>query len=173
MIVAGADPGAEGAVVFLDAETCRVQAVVEMPMSGRELRVRELAMDLVAALDGRRCGHLFIERQTPFAAAQRHIGATSAFSLGERYMAVRAIAAAYGWPYEIVPASVWKKHFAIAKDKRLALDAAGRLMPEDVGFWTVRRGYCTRAAAIGRAEAALIGLYGIRALGGIAPGEAA
>jgi hypothetical protein len=135
--------------------------------------VRELALDLIAALDGRRLGHLWIERQAPYAGGTRRIGASSAFALGQRYMAVKAIASCHGWPYEIVTAGTWKKHFGIAADKRLALDAAGRLMPEDTGHWTVRRGFCTRAQAIGRAEAALIGLFGIRALGGIAAGEAA
>jgi hypothetical protein len=101
------------------------------------------------------------------------MGATSAFNMGQRYMALKALAAAYGWPYEIVSAQKWKRYFGIAADKAFALYAAGRLLPEDTGLWTPRRGYCTRAQAIGRAEAALIGLYGIRALGGIAKGEAA
>jgi hypothetical protein len=173
MIVAGADPGADGAVALLDAETCRVLAIIDMPMSGRELRVRELALDLVAALDGRRVGHIFIERQAPYAGGTRRIGASSAFALGQRFMALKAIAACHGWPCELVSAAKWKGHFRIAADKTLALDCAGRLLPEDVGRWTVRRGFCTRAQAIGRAEASLIALFGIRALGGIAKGEAA
>lgn len=164
MIVAGCDPGAEGALAFLDAETCRVVAVVDMPMSGGELRVRELAIDLLAALDERRCAHLWIERQAPFAGGTRRIGASSAFNLGQRYMAVQAIAACHGWPYEIVSAARWKKHYGIAATKSLAVHKAGQLLPEDAGWWTARRGHCTGARAIGRAEAALIGLYGIRSI---------
>ena len=173
MIVAGADPGAEGAIAFLDAETCRVLAIVDMPMSAGELRVRELATDLLAALDERRCGHIWIEKQVPFAGAGRSMGASSAFALGQRYMALCAIAACHGWPYETVSPAKWKRHFGIAADKALALDAAGRLLPEDSGLWTARRGYCTRARAIGRSEAALIGLYGIRSFNAIATGAAA
>src|SRR4029077_6467347 len=148
---------------------------VDMPMSGAELRVRELALDLVAALDGRRLGHIWIERQAAYAGSDRgrRMGSTSAFNMGQRYMALKALSAAYGWPYEIVAPAKWKGHFGIRADKALALDCAGRLLPEDVGRWTVRRGFCTRPQAIGRAEAALIALYGIRALGGIAKGEAA
>ena len=119
--------------------------------------MRELATDLLAALDGRRCGHLWIERQAPFAGGTRRIGATSAFNLGQRYMAIQAIAACHGWPYEIVSAAKWKRHFGIAATKSLALHMAGKLMPEDAGLWTARRGYCTRARGIGRAEAALSG----------------
>jgi len=174
MIVAGCDPGADGAVAFLDAETCRVLAIVDMPMSAGELRVRELATDLVAALDERRCGHLWIEKQAPFAGSgQRRMGASSAFALGQRYMALCAIAACNGWPYEVVSPAKWKGHFGIKADKALALDCAGRLLPEDAGLWTARRGYCTRAHAIGRAEAALIALFGIRTFHTVARGVAA
>lgn len=173
MIVAGADPGADGALAFIDAETVRVIALVDMPMSAGELRVRELATDLVAALDGRRCGHLWVEKQVPFAGAGRSMGASSAFALGQRYMAICTIAACHGWPYEVVSPRVWKRHFGIAADKSLALDCAGRLLPEDAGLWTARRGYITRAHAIGRAEAVLIGLYGVRTFNAIATGAAA
>ena len=173
MIVGGCDPGADGAVAFIDAETVRVLAIVEMPMSAGELRVRELATDLLAALDGRRCGHLWIEKQVPFAGAGRSMGASSAFALGQRYMALCAIAACHGWPYEVVSPVKWKRHFGITADKSLALDCAGRLLPDDAGLWTARRGYCTRARGIGRAEAALIGLFGIRSFNNIAAGVAA
>jgi len=173
VIVAGADPGADGAVAFIDAETCRVLAIVDMPMAGTELMVRDLANELLAALDERRCGHLWIERQAPWAGGERRIGASSAFALGQRYMAVKAIAACHGWPLSIVTAAKWKSHYGIKASKTLALAAAGRLLPEDAGLWTARRGYCTRAHAIGRAEAALIGLYGIRTFHTIARGVAA
>ena len=173
MIIAGCDPGADGALAFIDAETVRVLHIVDMPMSGTDLRVRELATDLLAALDGRRCGHLWIERQAPFAGGERRIGASSAFNLGQRYMAVQAIAACHGWPYEIVSAARWKRHFGIAATKSLALHMAGKLLPEEVVLWTARRGYCTRERVIGRAEAALIGLYGIRSFNAVATGAAA
>jgi len=173
VILGGADPGADGAVALLDAETGRILALVDMPMSGAELRVRDLLLDLNAALDGRRLGHLWIERQAPYAGEGRRIGASSAFRLGERYMALKAIAACSGWPFEIVTAARWKQHFGIRADKSLALECAGRLLPEDAGRWTARRGVCTKAAAIGRAEAALIALYGSRSLAAISAGAAA
>jgi hypothetical protein len=88
-------------------------------------------------------------------------------------MALCAIAACHGWPYEVVSPVKWKGHFGIRADKSLALDCAGKLMPEDAGLWTARRGYCTRARGIGRAEAALIALFGIRSFNNIAAGVAA
>ncbi len=88
-------------------------------------------------------------------------------------MALKAIAACYGWPAEIVTAAKWKSHFGIKADKRLPSIAPGALLPDDVGRWTVRRGYCTKAQAIGRAEAALIALYGVRMTRAIAAEVAA
>jgi len=175
MVIGGCDPGADGAVCFIDAETMRVLHLIDMPMSAGELRVRELATDLLAALDGRRCGHLWIERQQPFAKAGRTIGATSAFNLGQRYMALKAIAACHGWPTEIIAPTKWKRHFGITtgSGKEWSLYIAGQAMPEDAGLWTARRGYCTRARGIGRAEAALIALFGIRSFNNIAAGVAA
>jgi hypothetical protein len=168
MILAGCDPGAQGALALLDAETCRVVAIIDMPMSGSELRVRELVMDIEGTLDGRRVGSLFVEKQAPFAGAGRSIGASSAFNIGQRFMAIKAIAACFGWPTEIVPPAKWQRHFGIPKaDKERSLALAEQLMPEDCGLWKPRRGYCTKAQTIGRAEAALIGLFGIRTLAGL------
>ena len=169
MIIAGADPGAEGAIALLDAETRRVLAILDMPMAGPELLVRELVGDLDGALDGRRVGHLIMEKQAPFAKEGRQAGATSAFNMGQRFMALKAIAACYGWPVEIVTAQKWQKHFGIAKaDKAKSIALADQLMPQDCGLWKVRRGYCTKAHSFGRAEASLIALYGVRMFTGIA-----
>ena len=81
---------------------------------------------------------------------------------------IMTIASSTTNPVEIVSASKWKAHYGIRATKSLALAAAGRLMPEDAGLWTARRGYCTRSRAIGRAESALIALYGIRSFNAIA-----
>lgn len=173
MIIAGADPGAAGALAFIDAETRRVLGIIDMPMSGPELLVRELVMDIEQTLDGRRVGSIFIEHQAAFLGAGKSgaIGATSAFNLGGRFWALRAIAACLGWPTELPRPAKWQKHFGITKaDKAKSLALADQLMVLDCGLWSVRRGYCTKVQAIGRAEAALIGLYGVRVLAGIAAG---
>lgn len=169
MIIAGADPGAQGALALIDVETRRVRAIIDMPMAGPELLVRELVMDLERTLDGRRVGSLFIEKQAPFAGGGRSIGASSAFNLGQRFMAIKAIAACSGWPTEIVSPAKWQKHFGIAKaDKMRSLALADQLMPEDCGLWKTRRGHCTKEQAIGRAESALLAMFGIRSLAVIA-----
>ena len=91
MIIAGADPGFHGAHrVSRNRSTVRVVGIVDMPLarkkSGRhELLLHELVADCVGALDGRRCGHLWLEKVNAFAPAGRRMGASSACSLGQRY----------------------------------------------------------------------------------------
>ena len=91
MIIAGADPGFHGRDrVSRELDPVRVVGIVDMPLarkkSGRhELLLHELVADCVGALDGRRCGHLWLEKVNAFAPAGRRMGASSAFSLGERY----------------------------------------------------------------------------------------
>jgi hypothetical protein len=83
-------------------------------------------------------------------------------------MAVKAIAACLGWPYEIISAVKWQSHFKIGKaNKALAIAVADQVMPLDCGLWKVRRGYCNKQQASGRAEAALIAMYGVRMFSGI------
>lgn len=169
MIIAGVDPGAEGAMAFVDAETRRIVAVISMPMAGADLLVRELVQDIEGTLDGRKCGSIFIEKQAGFALAGKTMGATSAFNLGGRFWAIRAIAACFGWPTEIVSPAKWQRGFGIVKaDKDKSVQLADELFPMDCGLWRVRRGYCTKAASIGRAESALIALHGVRTRAGIA-----
>ena len=169
MIIAGADPGAQGAIAFLNAETRRLVAIISMPMAGSDLRVRDLVMDIDQTLDGLRVGMIFIERQAPFVAGDKaRIGAKTAFSIGERFMAIKAIAACLGWPGQIVSPAKWQKALGITKaNKATSLALADQLMPEDCGLWKPRRGYCTKEQAIGRAEAALIAMYGVQAMAGI------
>lgn len=172
-IICGADPGLSGALAFLDAETRRVLGIIDMPVAAsgsgrRQLLLRDLVVDVAGTLDGRRVGHIFIERQQPFASEGKKMGAASAFALGECYMAVKMIAAASGWPMTIVTPQEWKRSFSLSRDKDEARAAASRIMPEDAGLWTVRRGYCTKERAIGRCEAALIGWFGIQSFVGIA-----
>lgn len=167
MIVAGVDPGAHGAIALIDIETRRILGIIDMPMAGADLLVRELINDIKDTLDGLRVGSIFIEKQAAFLGAGKgvRIGATSAFNLGGRFWALRAIAACFGWPCEIVPPQKWQKHFGITKaDKERSLALADQLMPEDCGLWKRRRSFCTKEQAIGRCESALIALYGVRTM---------
>jgi hypothetical protein len=169
MIVAGADPGFDGAIAFLEVDPLRVVGIVDMPTakkkSGRrELALHELVGDCLQVLDGRRCGHLIIERVNSFAPAGRRMGASSAFSLGECAMAVRMLAACHGWPVTMIAPGQWKRVFSLSADKAQARLRASELLPADAVFWTQKRGLVTVAQANGRAEATLLALYGTRTL---------
>lgn len=173
MIFVGADPGLDGALAFLDVETLGLLGIVDMPTAKkangrREILLAELVADVVGVLDGRRVGRLIVERQQPFAGAERSMGATSAFALGECYMAVKMLAASSGWPMEIVTPAAWKRAYGLPAAKEAALGEANRQMPIDAGLWRQKRGVCTKVQAIARAEAALIALHGARTFAGIA-----
>lgn len=167
MIIAGADPGLDGAIAFFDSEAGRLLGIVDMPTAKkatgrRELLMRVLAVEVAGTLDGRKCRLIVIERQQPFARGPegvRGMGAASAFALGECYASVKMLAAALAWPTTIVTAQAWKKSFGLPREKEAALAEAGRRMPEDAMLWAIKRGVRTKATAIGRCEAALIALY--------------
>ncbi len=171
MILAGADPGFLGAVCFLRVESeateARVLGVCDMPTvkkaSGRrELLLHDLVADCLGILDGRRCGHLWIERVNAFAPAERRMGASAAFSFGECFMALKMLAACQGWPFTLVGPAQWKKTFSLGSDKGQARARASELMPDDRHLWTPKRGVVNTEQASGRAEAALICLHGVR-----------
>jgi hypothetical protein len=92
------------------------------------------------------------------------MGASSAFSLGECSMAVKMLATCLGWPVTMIGAAQWKKGFALGPGKGQARLRARELLPEDAHLWTSRRSRVTMQQANGRAEAALLALYGVRSL---------
>jgi len=178
MIVCACDPGFSGAVAFLElSEPYRVLGVVDMPTakkaSGRrELLLHELVSSCREVLGNQICGHMWIERQVPFGGGEAaegkapRMGASSAFSLGGCQMAVEMMAVCFGWPKELVMPGVWKRHFGIGKDKALARARASELLPADRHLWTPRRGGVNTEHATGRAEAVLLGLYGVHTTNG-------
>jgi hypothetical protein len=144
MIVAGADPGFDGALCFLDVEAHRVIGIVDVPTaqkkSGRrELLLHELVADCLGAPDGRRVGHLWLEKLNGFAPGGRRMGASSAFSLGECFMAIRMLATCRGWPVTLIEPAQWKRAFGLGADKAQARLRASELLPDDAFLWTPSR----------------------------------
>ena len=174
MLIAGCDPGRFGALALLDSEGPALRAIIDMPSSPDGLLLAELVADVTGALDGRRVAHLFVERQQAFAGSGnvRKMGVSSAKALGEYEMAIRMMAACFGWPVTRITSPQWKKHFRLNADKGQAIRRAGELLPQEAGRWTVRRGHCTKPQAEGRAESALIAIYGFHTVTNIPTGEA-
>jgi crossover junction endodeoxyribonuclease RuvC len=166
MLIAGVDPGLDGALAFLDPATLRLVAMIGMPAmkiakgkgSKREISARELVVQIERevpvglSLDVR----VYIE----WVHSSSQMGVTSAFQFGRGYGVVEGVIASFGWPIEYVTATKWKKSLRVPAEKDDARNRASQLMPRDAEHWTPQRLVMTKAQASGRAESALIALYG-------------
>jgi crossover junction endodeoxyribonuclease RuvC len=80
-------------------------------------------------------------------------GVTSSFSFGLAYGLARGVLAALSIPVTLVTPNEWKRSFRIGPDKRQARLIASRLFPANAADFT-------RVKDDGRAEAALLALFG-------------
>ena len=57
-------------------------------------------------------------------------GRGSIFTFGTEYGFIQGVLRAYGIPYQLVPANVWKKEYSlIGKDKKASIETCQRLFP--------------------------------------------
>lgn len=158
MVILGIDPGLSGAVAVLNDG--RLTAIVDMPAvqiraKGRELNLPDLASQLSEV----------IRSETPHAAwiesvhAMPSQGVSSSFKFGRCYGEVRGIIAAHAIPIKPVTPHEWKKVLRLGQGK----DAARALASAE---WPDMAERFRRVKDDGRAEAALIALYGWRQMNG-------
>jgi len=160
-IICGIDPGLSGALAMLDARTGELR-VFDMPTfalarggkNKREIDVVGLA-NLIAA--DRHPGHTFIEQ----VGAMPGQGVSGVFAFGKAYGIIIGVLAARGVPMTFVNPRVWKKALGVPAAKDGARARASQLMPTSAFWWPLVK-------HDGRAEAALIALYGRQSLGAIA-----
>jgi hypothetical protein len=165
LVVCGIDPGTDGAIAFLaDGE---VERIVNYPTLQLKKGSKKRSLDyhgLCAVFDAPRPDHAFVE-ETWNRPGEGHSGALVGY-----YMATLGVLAALKIPWTGVSPQAWKRYFRVPKDstphKELSRQRANQLMPRGEEYWTPRRLVMTKAQAGGRAEAALICLYGLRALPG-------
>lgn len=163
MILLGIDPGLSGALAWLDHDG-NVLAIEDMPTHelkrGGKIK-RDIDRHRLAALldlsSPHRPGHVFIEQ----VGAMPGQGVTSMFAFGKTYGIVLGAVAAKGLPSSEVTPAVWKKRLGLATGKDAARKRASELLPGAAHRWPLVK-------HDGRAEAALIALYGARSLAGIA-----
>ncbi len=175
MLIAGADPGLDGAIAFLDTATMRFVAVVSMPAltlgkgkgAKRNISMRSLAVQIA---------HELIDREPPDClfledvSSSPQMGVTSAFSFGRSFGGIEGIAAVFDWPIRYVSPAKWKRALGVPAQKDDAINRATQLLSRDAALWVIKRGNINAKQASGRAEAALIALYGARSLGAVADG---
>ena len=157
MILAGIDPGLGGAVALLDATTGAVLDVLDMPTlllrRGGKHKHELDAHALAAALGRDRIGHAFVEAVGAMPAQ----GVSSVFSFGKSVGILIGVLATLGTPMTFVAPGVWKKALGVPAAKDGARARASQLMPDAVHHWPLVKHH-------GRAEAAILGLYGLRQL---------
>jgi hypothetical protein len=149
----GIDPGVRGALVVVeitDGVAPQLMVAIDIPVVGlgAKERVDVLAIrDWIAAYQPQAA---FIER----AQAMPKQGASSGFKYGRAVGAIEAAIALCGIPLTIVEPAPWKRfHGLRGREKELSRLRALQLFPCANGLLARKRDH-------GRAEAALIGLYG-------------
>jgi Holliday junction resolvasome RuvABC endonuclease subunit len=146
-ILCGIDPGAKGALAFIDARTGRLVAVYALPV--REVRGKTVVDEdqLLALLRTHRPDEVWIE--DVFSSPQ--MGVVGAFSFGENKGHCKMAAKAVAGHYETVSPAVWKRDLACTADKNSSRRRARQLFPNDVQL----------LKSEAKCEAALIALYGL------------
>lgn len=155
--IIGIDPGASGAVAILQRDGGLVQVLdmpcVEVVVGGkakRRISPEMLAAELKLYADA----VAYVEQVS----AMPGQGVTSMFSFGESLGLARGVLAGLGVPVQLVPPTKWKRALNLnaGKDGARALAAA---------TWPAQAGEFRRVKDDGKAEAALIGLWGVRSSG--------
>jgi crossover junction endodeoxyribonuclease RuvC len=156
MILAGIDPGLSGAVALLDTARPEHVQVFDMPvlaLSRGGKNKRELDAHALARALAQPIGHAFVEQ----VGAMPGQGVSSVFAFGRAYGCLLGILAAQGVPMTTVAPRRWKTALGVPANKDGARARASQLLPAAAHQWSLKR-------HDGRAEAALLSLYGFRAL---------
>lgn len=154
-MLAGVDPGLNGSISFLDEPdqiACFYMPVLHLTKAGKNSR----------EIDPNGIIRLFRERQP------RHVilekawnrpgnGGSAAHKSGVGYGIILGILAVMDIPFTMVAPQTWKKALQVPAAKDGARARASQLMPYGKQLWPLVKDD-------GRAEAALLCLYGIRIL---------
>ena len=159
--IAGVDPGLEGAIAILgDDNTLRCFNMPTFELAKKPKGIRRLVDDVAVMriLRNRvRIRHAFIEQVH----AMPGQGGVSMFNFGEGFGIVKGVTAALEIPRTFFDPLVWKKYFRLSKgDKESSRLRATEIFPHYADQWEMSRGEVSRDQAGGRAEAALLALYG-------------
>lgn len=150
--VLGVDPGLSGALALLEPVGGSL-TVFDIPtlQIGTKRRIDEYALARIIDDLSERIGEVWLEQVGP----RPGEGAVGAFSFGRGYGLIRGICAASFLPIHDVTPAVWKRDLRVTGDKDEARARASALFPRHAGAWPLKK-------HDGRAEAAMIALYGAR-----------
>jgi hypothetical protein len=139
-LILGIDPGKSGAFALLDCDEMGV-ATYDMPGTLDE------KLALIADIGKVKCAWL----ERPF--FPRMIGIKNAVTIAVAYGELKACLFFAGVPTFEVDPSAWKKTMRLSTDKNASRALASQYFPDSADQWA-------RVKDDGRAEAALIALYG-------------
>jgi crossover junction endodeoxyribonuclease RuvC len=145
--IMGADPGHSGAISFYLPDHPELVSVEDLPIVAGAIDVATLA-DLIRQM---RPNRAVIER----VASMPKQGVASTFKFGAAYGALLGVVGALTIPSTLVAATKWKRELGLSADKEEARALALRT-------WPARSELFKRKKDHGRAEAALLALWGVR-----------
>lgn len=152
MVIIGIDPGFTGAVAIFRPSIWSMY-VYDMPTMPNKKGKTEINMhelhDLLTPEDD--TNHVAIVEQV---AAMRGQGVSSMFRFGQGFGAIQMGLAAHKVPTTYVTPAKWKQHFGLSRDKGASRGLAMQKFPAVADMFK-------RVKDDGRAEAALLALYGM------------
>jgi crossover junction endodeoxyribonuclease RuvC len=158
-MIVGVDPGLSGALFFFDPHNPVTGESVDLPVhlltrGSKNKREIDIA-GLIGILALRRLTHAFVEQ----VGAMPGQGVSGVFAFGKTYGILLGVLAARSIPLTPVAPVRWKRALGVPKAKDAARARASQLLPQAAHQWPLKK-------HDGRAEAALLALYGARELGG-------
>jgi crossover junction endodeoxyribonuclease RuvC len=148
MTVIGIDPGFSGAIAIYDAAE-RDLLIFDMPISPGPKGKTDLLMGALFDILARPSTDVWVEN----VGAMPGQGVSSMFRFGQTVGAIHMAVAARGHSLRLVTPVKWKNHFRLSRDKGAARGLAAQRFPTSATAFA-------RVKDDGRAEAALIALYG-------------
>lgn len=149
----GVDPGAAGGIAWM-TDAGHLIEVRDLPHVPKVGLVPAILADWLRD-PTRRPVHAFVER----VASRPGAGVAGMFNFGRGYGQIEGVLAALEIPVTLVTPQVWKRSLSVPADKSAARARAAQLWPGLAGTFA-------RVKDDGRAEAALIALYGANTLQG-------
>jgi crossover junction endodeoxyribonuclease RuvC len=146
-MIIGIDPGMSGAIAML--YSANMLFIEDIPTLGKEINGAAIA-GIFREFDPK---HIYIEAQN-----SHLMGRQSAFNFGQGLGVINGVMATLAISYTRITPAKWKQFYGLKRDKDASRATATRLFPKEAELFK-------RKKDDGRAEAALIALYGMTTLG--------
>lgn len=149
-MILGVDPGLSGALAFLGGGELLIYDIPTLAIERNGKAKRQIDLTrLLGILLANSVEHCYLESVN----AMPGQGVSSMFQMGRGFGQIEMAITACHYPVTYVSPMKWKKTMGVPKDKDGARQRASQLMPQWAHNWD-------RKKDDGRAEAALIALYG-------------